>query len=123
MSTIRIEADGTSDLSRVHLWLLQHRGQIVQLDDTTQVALGVPISGARAVIVAVALQDDHRQGPQLGGVLRALANRSDREPVHLVFDVRSAGGLPPAQAEAVAAMILEGVAERIAADDLVQHVA
>jgi hypothetical protein len=123
MSTIRIEADGATDLSRVHSWLLRHRGQIVELDDSTRLALGVPISGARAVIVAVALQDDHRTGPQLGGVLRALANRTDREPVRLVFDVRSAGGLGSAEAEAAAGTILDGVAKRIAADDLVEQVA
>lgn len=107
--TIRVETDGANNLDRVLLWLSQHRGQIVDLDDTKRIALGVPISGARAVIVAAVLQDDGRPGPQLGGVLRAISNRSATEPVRLVFDGRSSGGLSPAEAEALATLVLDRI--------------
>ena len=75
MSTIRIETDGTSDLARVYLWLTRHRGQAVELDRNKRLVFGVPITGARAVIVAVSLQDDRRPGTQLGGVMRAISSR------------------------------------------------
>lgn len=121
--TIKVEADGANDLDHVLLWLSQHRGQIVELDDTKRLALGVPISGARAVIVAAVLQDDSRPGPQLGGVLRALSNRSVAEPVRLVFEGRSAGGLTPAEAEAVATQVLDRISELVADDGLAAEVA
>src|SRR3989442_14179567 len=99
MSTIRIGTDGTSDLALVYLWLTRHRGQAVELDRNKRLVFGVPISGARAVIVAVALQDDRRPGTQLGGVMRAISSRIDTEPVRLVLEGRSPAGLAPAEAE------------------------
>src|SRR5256885_9875498 len=95
MSTIRIETDGTSDLARVYLWLTRHRGQAVELDRNKRLVFGVPITGARAVIVAVSLQDDRRPGTQLGGVMRAISSRIDTEPVRLAFQGRLPGGWRP----------------------------
>lgn len=123
MSAIRIETDGASDLASVYLWLSRHRGQIVEIDRTKRLTFGVPISGARAVIVAVVLQDDGRPGPQLGGVLRAISNRTDAEPVRLVFEGRSPSGLEPAEAQLLAAEIVDRISEQIAADDAVLNVA
>jgi len=121
--TVRVEADGANDLDRVLLWLSQHRGQTVVLDDTRRLALGVPISGARAVIVAAVLQDDGRPGPQLGGVLRAISNRSAAEPARLVFYGRSPGGLTTAEAEALATMVLDRISELVGDDDRIAEVA
>jgi hypothetical protein len=123
MSTIRIETDGTSDLARVYLWLTRHRGQTIELDRSQRLVFGVPISGARAVIVAVVLQDDHKPGTQIGGVLRAIASRVDTEPVRLVFEGRSPAGLSPAAAEAAATRVLAAISEQIVTDELVENVA
>src|SRR5207237_10338047 len=95
MSTIRIETYGTSDLARVYLWLTRHRGQAVELDRNKRLVFAVPISGARAVIVAVSLQDDRRRGTHLGGVMRAISSRIDTAPVRLVFEGRSPGAHTP----------------------------
>lgn len=107
--TIRIETDGASDLARMTLWLGRHRGEVVRIDESKRLLLGTPITGARAVIIAAVLQDDGRPGPQIGGVVRALANRTDAEPVRLVFEGRSPAGLPREQAEAIAAEVLERI--------------
>jgi hypothetical protein len=123
MSTIRIEADGASDLSEVYAWLTHHRGQIVELDGDRRLALGVPISGARAVIVAVALQDGTRTGPQLGGVLRALANHTPRAPVRFVFDVRSTGGHDARGVEEIGGQVVRAISAHIANGELVPKVA
>jgi hypothetical protein len=123
MSAIRIETDGTSDLASVYLWLSRHRGQIVEIDRGKRLTFGVPISGARAVIVAVVLQDDGRPGPQLGGVLRAISSRTDAEPVRLVFEGRSPSGLDPTEAQLLAAEVVDKISEQIAADDAVLNVA
>jgi len=123
MSTIRIETDGTSDLARVYLWLTRHRGQAIELDRTKRLVFGVPISGARAVIVAVSLQDDRRPGAQLGGVMRAISSRVDSDPVRLVFEGRSPGGLTPSEAERVGTRILDAISHQIASDDIVENVA
>jgi hypothetical protein len=123
MNTIRIETDGAGDLGRFFLWLTRHRGQIVELDATKRLALGNPISGARAVIVAAVLQDDQRPGPQLGGVLRAISNRTVEEPVRLVFEGRSPAGLARDDAESVAAELLDRVNEQIASEELIARVA
>ncbi|HSS62675.1 MAG TPA: hypothetical protein VLK30_14575 [Candidatus Limnocylindrales bacterium] len=116
MSTIRIEAGGAVDLSRAYLWLSRHRGQFIELDPERRVTLGVPISGARAVIVAAVL------GNGVGGVLRALSNPKDRA-VRVVFDVRSRGGLDVDQVQALGAEVVEAISKQIAGEDLVAQVA
>lgn len=123
MSTIRIETDGTSDLARVYLWLARHRGQVVELDDYRRLTLGVPISGARAVIVAAVLRDDRRPQTQLGGVVRAMSNRIAAEPVRLVFDGRALGSLPRGEAEAEATEVLRRISDLVAEDEFVAEVA
>lgn len=121
--TIRIETDGASDLDRVHMWLTRHRGEVLSLDGSRRLALGTPISGARAVIISAVVQDDAHPGPQLGGVVRALSNRSDFEPVRLVFEGRSPAGLPREDAEAIATAILERIAWLVVDDQPVAEVA
>ena len=123
MAVIRIEADGVSDLSRVYLWLSRHRGQNLQLDPNRRIAFGTPISGARAVIIAVALQDVDNPGFQLGGVVRAIASPTEAEPVRLVFEGRSTAGLAPDKAQALATQILDTISEQVAVDELVEKVA
>ena len=123
MNTIRIETDGAADLGRVYLWLTRHRGQVVELDGARRVALGVPITGARAVIIAAVLQEDGATGPQLGGVLRAISNRAVDEPVRLVFEGRSPVGLTRDEAESAASELLERVNEQIASHEVVAKVA
>lgn len=123
MAAIRIEADGTSNWTRVYLWLSRHRQQQIELDQSRRIALGTPISGARAVIIGVALQDDERPGSEVGGVVRAISNRADDAPVKLVFEGRSAGNVSPDQAKALAAQILDVITEQISADGLYEDVA
>jgi len=123
MGTIRIEADGAGDLSQVYQWFTRHRGSSVELDRTRRLAFGIPITGARAVIVAVTLQDEGTPGPQLGGVVRAISNRTSLEPVRLVFEGRSPAGLERGEAEAMAAEILEVVSKRMTNRELVERVA
>ena len=123
MGTIRIETDGAGDLSQVNRWFARHRGGVVELDQTRRLALGIPVTGARAVIVAVTLQDERRPGPELGGVVRAISNRTNLEPVRLVFEGRSPVGLPRSEAEAMATEVLDAVSRSITTDDLVERVA
>lgn len=123
MGTIRIETDGINDLARVHRWMALHRGQVVQLDASRRLTLGVPISGAGAVIVAAVLEDERHDQTQLGGVLRAVASRSPAEPVHLVFEGRSPAGLMADDAGSVAAALLHDIDSRIAADEIEPMVA
>ena len=121
--TIKIETDGASDLARTLLWLTRHRGEVVRLGGTRRLALGTPISGARAVIVAAVVQDDNRPGPQLGGVLRALSNRSESAPVRLVFEGRSPAGLSQEEAEAAAIEVLERISGLVVDDQAMAEVA
>jgi hypothetical protein len=123
MNPIRVEADGTTDLARVHLWLSRHRGEVVQLDRGRRLAFGVPISGARAVIAAVVMQDDEHPGTQLGGVVRALAKRTDAEPVRLVFEGRSPAQVSHEDARAHATQLLDEISTLVADDEPVAHVA
>jgi len=123
MNPIRVEADGTTDLAHVYLWLSRHRGQVVQLDRSRRLAFGVPISGARAVIAAVVLHDDEQPGTQVGGVLRALANRTNAEPVRLVFEGRSPAQVSREEASASATRLLDEIATLVADDEPVAHVA
>lgn len=123
MSTVRIDSDGTSDLATVYLWLSQHRGEVLELDRGRRLILGTPISGARAVIVAVVLQDDDHPGPQIGGVLRALAIRTEFEPVRLVFEGRSPAGLADGDAQRIAAEMLDAISQQIASEGAIADVA
>ena len=121
--TIRIETDGANDLGETMSWLARHRGEVVRLDGTKRLVLGNPISGARAVIIAAVLQDDGHPGPQLGGVVRALSNRTETEPVRLVFEGRSLAGLPRDEAEAIATKILERISGLVADSEEMAEVA
>jgi hypothetical protein len=116
MGTIRIEADGTSDMSRVYRWLTNHRGQSVPLDTDKTLTLGVPISGARAVIIAAALNNG------VGGVVRALANLTG-PPIRFVFDIRSRAGLDADEVRAIGTETLDAISRQIAEDDVVSQVA
>jgi len=116
MGTIRIEADADSEMSRVYRWLANHRGQVVPLDADKTLTLGVPISGARAVIIAAALNNG------VGGVLRALANLTG-PPIRFVFDIRSRAGLDAGEVRAIGAEALVAISRQIAEDDVVTQVA
>jgi hypothetical protein len=116
MGAIRIEADGKSEMSRVYRWLTSHRGQVVQLGSDTTLTLGVPISGARAVIIAAVLNNG------VGGVLRALANLTG-PPIRLVFDIRARAGLNPSELRAIGAEALDAISRQIAEDDVISQVA
>jgi hypothetical protein len=116
MGTIRIEADGDSEMSRVYRWLANHRGQVVPLDADKTLTLGVPISGARAVILAATLNNG------VAGVLRALANLTG-PPIRFVFDIRSRSGLDAGEVRAIGAEALLAISRRIAEDDVVTQVA
>lgn len=116
MGAIRIEADGRSDMSRVYRWLTSHRGQVVPLDADKTLTLGVPISGARAVIIAAVLNNG------VGGVLRALASLTG-PPIRFVFDIRSRAGLDAGEVRAIGAEALDAISRQIAEDDAVSQVA
>jgi hypothetical protein len=120
---IRIEAAGTTDLTRVHDWLTRHRGQTLDLDRARRLEFGVPISAARAVLVAVTLQDGGARSPRLGGVVRAIANRTPAEPVRLVFEGRSPVHLPDEDAESAASELLDTISRMVERDELVAEVA
>ena len=123
MNTIRTEAEGTNDLNHVSQWLSRHRGQTVELDRTKQLEFVVPISAACAVLVAVTLQADGAPAPQLGGVVRAISNRTEGEPVRLVFEGRSPAHLSREEALSVATELLGAISELVGDDDLVAEVA
>jgi hypothetical protein len=116
MGAIRIEADGTSEMSRVYRWLASHRGQVVPLDDDKTLTLGVPISGARAVLIAAVLSNG------VGGVLRALTNLTG-PPIRFVFDIRSRAGLDANEVRAIGAEALDAISRQIAEEDAVSQVA
>src|SRR3954467_13945180 len=120
---IRIEVEGPGDLPRMQEWLSRHRGQRLELDRTRQLEFGVPISAARAVLVAVTLQDGDPNIAQLGGVVRAIANRSESEPVRLVFEGRSPAHLQPAEAETAASQLLGTISRLVTEDEAVAEVA
>ena len=121
--TIRIETDGASDSARTFTWLARHRGEIVRIDGRRRLALGTPISGARAVIIGAVLQDDDHPGPQLAGMVRVLSNRSEALPVRLVFEGRSPVGWSRRDAEAIATKILERIASLVVLDEPMAEVA
>jgi hypothetical protein len=116
MGTIRIEADGATEMSRVYRWLADHRGQAVPLTTNRTLTLGAPISGARAVIIAAVLNNG------VGGVLRALANLTG-PPVRFVFDIRSRAGLDADDVRAIGAEALDAISRQIAEDEVESQVA
>jgi len=120
---MRIETAGTSDLTRVNDWLSRHRGQTVELDRTKRLEFGVPVTAARAVLVAVTLQDGDGHTPQIGGVMRAIASRVDGDPVRLVFEGRSPARLPGEQAESEALRMLGAISGLMAEDQPISQVA
>lgn len=120
---MRIEFDGAIDLAGVYIWLSQHRGEVIEVNRTQRLILGVPISAAKAVIVAVVLQDDQRPGPQMGGVLRALSTRADSEPVRFVFEGRSPATLSSDEAYTIAAQMVDAVSQQISSGEAVANVA
>jgi len=115
MGAIRIETDGAGGMDKVYSWLARHRGQVIELDAEQKLRLGVPISGARAVIIAAVL------GNGVGGVLRALSNLTGS--VRLVFEIRSRAGLNADQVRAIGTDALDAIARQIAEDDFVSQVA
>lgn len=117
MGTVRVEADGTSDLYRVYLWLNRHRGQTVELGDGRKLTLGVPISGARSAIVAAVTDDG------IGGVFRAIATADESRPVRLMFDVRASGGRDAADVQELGAGVLRALSSHIADSELFDRVA
>lgn len=123
MEGIRTETSAPTDLAHAQQWLSRHRGQVVDLDPARQLELGVPITGARAVLVAVTLQSDGDQAPELGGVVRAIANRSEDEPIRLVFEGRSPAHLAQADAQSAASKLLVAISDLLAEDDAVAEVA
>jgi len=104
-------------------WLSRHRGQTLDLDRTRQLEFGVPISAARAVLVAVTLQDGEPSATQLGGVVRAIANRSESQPVRLVFEGRSPAHLQPEAAATAASQLLGTISRLVAQDEQTEAVA
>lgn len=122
MSAIRTESDGANDLARIYLWLSRHRGGSVKLDRGIRLELGVPISGARAVIVGAALHRDGVEAPILGGVIRAIANLGGA-PARLVFDGRALAGLSRGEAQALAGDLLAAIDDVVTDDGLVANVA
>ena len=123
MEAIRIEVEGPGDLPRMQEWLSRHRGQTLDLDRTRQLEFGVPISAARAVLVAVTLQDGDPTTAQLGGVVRAIANRSDSQPVRLVFEGRSPAHLEREDAQNAASELLGTISRLVTEDERVAEVA
>ena len=104
-------------------WLSRHRGQTLDLDRMRQLEFGVPISAARAVLVAVTLQDGERGATQLGGVVRAIASRSESQPVRLVFEGRSPSYLEPGDAATAASELLETISRLVGQDEQSEAVA
>ena len=120
---IHIEAQAATDVERVHDWFSAHRGQRIALDPERRVELGTPISGARAVLVAVTVQTAEATAPELGGVVRALAGRRSEEPALLVFEGRSPAHIPDEDARLAAAELLEAISSLAAGREFMAEVA
>jgi len=95
----------------------------LDLDRTGQLEFGVPISAARAVLVAVTLQDGDPTTTRLGGVVRAIANRSESQPVRLVFEGRSPANRQPEDGATAASELLGTISRLVAEDEPVADVA
>jgi hypothetical protein len=122
-SGIRIETGAGTDLAHVQEWFSAHRGQQIALDRDRRIELGAPISGARAVLVAVTMQTADASAPELGGVVRALAAGRGGEPALLVFEGRSPAHISDEDARNAAAGVLELISNLAAGRDLVAEVA
>ena len=122
-SGIRMETEAGTDLAHVHKWFSAHRGQQVSLDRERRIELGTPISGARAVLVAVTMQTADGSAPELGGVVRALAPQHGEERALLVFEGRSPAHIPDEDARNAAAGVLELISNLAAGHDLMAEVA
>ena len=120
---IHIEAQAATDVERVHDWFSAHRGQRIALDPERRVELGTPISGARAVLVAVTVQTAEATAPELGGVVRALAGRRSEEPALLVFEGRSPAHMRDEDARLAAAELLAAISSLAAGRELIAEVA
>ena len=70
-----------------------------------------------------ALQDGDPSIAQLGGVVRAIANRTESQPVRLVFEGRSPAHLQPADAEAAASQLLGTISRLVTEDETIAEVA
>jgi hypothetical protein len=122
-SGIQIQAPSASDLAHVQDWLGAHRGQSIELGGSRSLELGAPITGARAVLVAVTLQSTDWPAPDLGGVVRVLAGPRGDEPALLVFKGRSPAHMPDDEARSLAAKMLEAIAGMAAGHELMAEVA
>ena len=122
-SGIHIETQAATDLARVQSWFSAHRGQRIALDSERRIELGAPISGARAVLVAVTVQTAEAAVPELGGVVRALASRRSEEPALLVFEGRSPAHMRDEDARLAAAELLAAISSLAAGRELVAEVA
>jgi hypothetical protein len=120
---IHIQAQSASDLAQVQEWMARHRGQRVELKGSRSLELGAPISGARAVLVAVTLQSADAPAPDLGGVVRALASRRGDEPALLVFEGRSPAHMADDDARSLASDMLEAISGMAAGDEIMAEVA
>jgi len=120
---IRIETEAGTDLAHVQGWFSAHRGQKITFDRERRIELGAPISGARAVLVAVTLENSDASAPELGGVVRALAAGRGEEPALLVFEGRSPAHIPDDDARAAAAGVLELISNLAAGHELMAEVA
>ena len=120
---IHIEAQAATDVERVHDWFSAHRGQRIALDPERRIELRTPISGARAVLVAVTVQTAEATAPELGGVVRAVAGRRSEEPALLVFEGRSPAHIPDEDARLAAAELLEAISSLAAGREFMAEVA
>jgi len=124
MSTvIRLETTAGARLAQVQDWFAAHRGQTIGLSSDRRLELGAPISGARAVLVAVTLQSADAPAPDLGGVVRALASRRGDEPALLVFEGRSPAHMADDDARSLASDMLEAISGMAAGDEIMAEVA
>ena len=124
MSTvIRLETTAGARLAQVQDWFAAHRGQTIGLARERRLELGAPISGARAVLVAVTLQSADAPAPDLGGVVRALASHRGDEPALLVFEGRSPAHMADDDARSLASDMLEAISGMAAGDEIMAEVA
>jgi hypothetical protein len=121
---IRAERTALTGLPRIYIWLAQHRGATVELPgDSRRLAIGFPLTAARAAICAVSLHNRGDKAPLVSGCLRAIAGPDETEPVRLIFTGRAQARLARGEAETLASEMLDSLAECILFDDLLESVA